>query len=69
VSLLTRIGSEARTGEMPMKQYLILHPSDRLTANEEQLIYDWAKSERGCLPRKMSRKSEEFIPDAKKERP
>jgi hypothetical protein len=46
VDLLTEIASEARTGQMPVKQYLILHPKARLSSEEQQLIYDWAKVER-----------------------
>jgi cytochrome c len=46
VDLLTEIASEARTGQMPIKQYLILHPKARLSSEEQQLIYDWAKAER-----------------------
>jgi hypothetical protein len=46
ISLLTRIGSESRSGEMPLRQYLVLHPGNRLTASEQELIYDWTKAER-----------------------
>jgi cytochrome c len=44
--LLTSIASEVRSGRMPVKQYLILHPRARLSSEERQLIYDWAKAER-----------------------
>jgi cytochrome c len=46
IDLLTKIASEARSGQMPVKQYLILHPKARLSSEERQLIYDWAKAER-----------------------
>lgn len=46
IDLLTKIASEARSGEMPVKQYLFLHPKARLSDAEQQLIYDWAKAER-----------------------
>jgi cytochrome c len=46
ISLLTRIGSESRSGEMPLKQYLLFHPGNRLTTREQELIYNWAKAER-----------------------
>jgi cytochrome c len=49
IDLLSKIGSEARSGEMPVKQYLILHPNARLSTSEQQLLYDWAKSERKLL--------------------
>ena len=46
IDLLTSIASEARSGQMPVKQYLILHPKARLSPEEQRLIYDWAKAER-----------------------
>jgi cytochrome c len=46
ISLLTRIGSESRSGEMPLKQYLLFHPGNRLTPQEQELIYSWTKAER-----------------------
>jgi cytochrome c len=46
IDLLTKIASEARSGQMPVKQYLILHPKARLSSEERQVIYDWAKAER-----------------------
>jgi cytochrome c len=46
IDLLTKIASEARSGQMPEKQYLILHPKARLSSEERQVIYDWAKAER-----------------------
>lgn len=44
--LLSKIGSEARSGEMAPKQYLLLHRSAKLTPDEQELIYAWAKAER-----------------------
>jgi hypothetical protein len=46
VDLLARLAAEARSGAMPPRQYLILHPAARLTEQEQQMIYDWAKAER-----------------------
>jgi hypothetical protein len=46
IDLLTKIGSEARSGEMPVRHYLVLHPKARLTTQEQQLLYDWARAER-----------------------
>ena len=46
IDLLTKIGSEARSGEMPVRHYLVLHPKARLTTEEQQLLYDWATAER-----------------------
>jgi cytochrome c len=49
IDLLARIASEARSGEMPEKQYLLLHPGAKLSPAEQQLLYDWARSERKLL--------------------
>lgn len=46
IDLLARIASEARSGEMPIQRYLVLHPKAKLSPAEQQLLYDWAKSER-----------------------
>jgi cytochrome c len=46
IGLLAKIASEARSGEMPVRQYLLLHPSARLSDQEQQTIYNWAKAER-----------------------
>jgi hypothetical protein len=54
VDLLTRIASEARGGQMPVKQYLILHPQARLSPQEQQLIYDWAKAERKRIRKQLA---------------
>jgi cytochrome c len=54
IDLLSKIGSEARSGEMPVKQYLILHPNARLSTSEQQLLYDWAKSERKLLKHQVA---------------
>ncbi|HEX3472129.1 MAG TPA: heme-binding domain-containing protein [Silvibacterium sp.] len=54
VDLLTRIASEARSGQMPVKQYLILHPKARLSPQEQQLIYDWAKAERKRIRKQLA---------------
>lgn len=52
--LLARIGSESRSGEMPLKQYLFLHPQDRLTSQEEEIIYSWTKAERKRIKQQLS---------------
>jgi hypothetical protein len=45
-TLLNRIAAEVRSGQMPVKRYLVLHPQARLSPEEQQLVYDWAKAER-----------------------
>jgi len=54
IDLLTEIGSEARSGRMPMKQYLLLHPGAKLSSQEQQLIYEWATTERKRLKSQIS---------------
>ncbi len=56
--LLTRMASEARNGEMPVKQYLYLHPGARLTPEEQDLIYGWAKTERKHVRKKLAEQEE-----------
>ena len=54
IDLLSKIGSKARSGEMPLKQYLLLHPNAKLSPAEQQLLYDWAKSERKLLKHQLA---------------
>ena len=49
INALTRIASEVRTGQMPLRTYLMLHPTARLSAEEQSALYEWAKSERRLL--------------------
>jgi hypothetical protein len=35
IDLLASIASEVRSGQMPVKQYLILHPKARLSPEEQ----------------------------------
>jgi cytochrome c len=54
IDLLSRIASEVRSGQMPVRHYLILHPQARLSPAEQQLIYDWAKTERRQLKKQLA---------------
>ena len=54
IDLLTEIGSEVRTGMMPVKQYVLLHPEARLSSQEQQLIYEWARTERKRVKSQIS---------------
>lgn len=53
-TLLNRIAAEVRSGQMPVKRYLILHPQARLSPSEQQLIYDWAKAERKQIRKQLA---------------
>ena len=55
-TLLNRIAAEVRSGQMPPKRYLVLHPHARLSSEEQQLIYDWAKSERKQIRKQLAAK-------------
>jgi cytochrome c len=57
IDLLARIGSEVRNGQMPVRQYLLLHPQARLTPGEQQRIYDWTKVERKQLRKQSAEKA------------
>lgn len=47
--MLSETAAEVRRGEMPVKQYLILHPDARLTDAEPAAIISWTKVERARL--------------------
>jgi cytochrome c len=49
ISALSRMASEVNAGEMPPKRYRMLHPEARFSAEEQKLIYDWARAERKRL--------------------
>jgi Haem-binding domain len=47
--LLTRIGVAARTGQMPLPRYTLLHREAVLASQERQEIYEWSKAEKRRL--------------------
>ena len=49
LDFLSKIAVEIRKGEMPVKQYLILHRDARFTDAERTLILNWTKAERTRL--------------------
>jgi hypothetical protein len=54
---------------MPLKQYLLLHPGNRLTTQEQQQIYDWAKAERRRIRQQLSENSRKPALDPRIQRP
>ena len=58
MQLLSRIASEARSGEMPPRNYLLLHPNAKLSPEEQDLLYGWAKSERKRLKQGTANKQD-----------
>jgi Haem-binding domain len=57
ISALTRMVAEVRSGEMPPKRYLFLHPATRLTETERKWLVAWARDERRNLTDNQKRKS------------
>jgi hypothetical protein len=47
--LLTRIGVAARTAQMPLPRYTLLHHEAVLASQERQQIYEWSKAEKKRL--------------------
>jgi hypothetical protein len=58
INALTRIASNVNTGEMPPRSYAMLHPSARLTPEDEKLIVEWATSERKRIRPAISHRSD-----------
>jgi hypothetical protein len=46
IAALARIAAEVRSGEMPPRPYVLLHPANRLTAIDKQQIVVWTRAER-----------------------
>ena len=69
INALTRMASEVRTGQMPPRTYVWLHPQARLSPEEQQLIYDWAKSERRHLRGAVSAGTDQTVADSRKQKP
>ena len=49
MELLSQVGVRAMTGSMPPKQYLLLHPGNKLTPAESTTLYTWSRTERKRL--------------------
>jgi cytochrome c len=47
--LLSRLAAKARSGEMPPARYTAIHGDSKLLTEEQNSLYDWAKSERRRL--------------------
>ena len=47
--LLTRIGVAARTSQMPLPRYTLLHREAALSSSERQEIYEWSSAEKKRL--------------------
>ncbi len=58
ISVLTRMASVVHAGEMPPRQYLMLHPGARLSPEEQEQVYAWAKAERRRLRNQLSERTD-----------
>jgi cytochrome c len=45
IDLMAKIARVTRKNEMPVRQYLWIHPAARLTDRERQMLIDWARRE------------------------
>jgi cytochrome c len=51
--LLSRLAAEVRTGEMPPRRYTAIHRDARLTPEEQNSLYEWARAERKQLKKEV----------------
>ncbi len=49
LGLLARLGTKARSGEMPPARYTAIHRDSKLLPNEQDALYEWTKAERRRL--------------------
>jgi cytochrome c len=49
IMLLSELGSAVKTREMPVQRYLLLHREARLSDQEREQIYQWARAEKKRL--------------------
>jgi uncharacterized membrane protein len=48
-AILTSLAAAVRSAEMPPSRYTMIHPQSKLSEEERQLIYNWARGERQRL--------------------
>jgi hypothetical protein len=58
INALTRIASEVHGMQMPPRNYALLHPSARLTPEDETIIYQWVQAERKRIRQATSHRSD-----------
>ncbi len=68
ISMLTRIASVAHTGQMPPQAYVVLHRGARLSQDEQEEIYAWAKAERKRLRQQSKRESDSSFAQSEMEK-
>jgi hypothetical protein len=65
ISVLTRLASVVHAGQMPPGTYVMLHPGARLSPHEQELIYDWAKTERKRIREEVSHRTDQSSVEVK----
>ena len=58
INALTRLASEVHGMQMPPRNYALLHPSARLTPEDETIIYQWVQAERKRIRQATSHRSD-----------
>jgi cytochrome c len=53
MSVLTRMASVVHSAQMPPRRYVMLHPGARLSPDDREQIYAWAKAERKRIRREL----------------
>jgi len=69
INALTRIASEIHGVQMPPRSYAMLHPSARLTPEDETIIYKWATAERKRIRQATSHPSDHASADVRGKNP
>ena len=69
INALTRIASEIHGVQMPPRNYAMLHPSARLTPEDETIIHKWAMAERKRIRQATSHPSDHASADVRDENP
>ena len=59
MSVLSRIASVVHAAQMPPRTYVMLHPGARLSPEEQQQIYEWAKDERKRIRQEARQRSDQ----------
>jgi hypothetical protein len=69
ISVLTRMASIVHSEQMPPRSYVLLHPGARLSPDEQQLIYEWAKAERKRIRQAVNNPTDQSSVEMKTAKP
>ena len=68
-SVLTRMASVVHNEQMPPRTYVMLHPGARLSPQEQELIYEWAKAERKRIRQTVNNPTDQSSVEMKTTKP